>query len=235
MGLFGLSKKERVIWNMIKPGNKAEVSLYAEPNERYLTSVREIDDSRISIGTPSTGTAFLEVPRGTRINVEVQIYNPITGKICFISKIVHQEWVKNRFINISCPKRLSWVQLRKFFRIETIMDAEFSLISRADTSNSLDLGYPVLFTLIRNISEGGALLIIDRKMFTDRFRDMDIIMRFKLPTGYVVRVRARIVHAAALPAGEKYGVGVEFIKIATQDREELRKFVFTKSKSNYSI
>ncbi|MBD3264299.1 MAG: hypothetical protein GF375_04270 [Candidatus Omnitrophica bacterium] len=211
------------------------MSILVEPRETYITTVREVSDTYLSIRTPVSGTAFLEVPRGTRVNIEVQVYNSMSGKVCFKSKIIYQEWARNRFINIACPRKLSWVQQRKFFRVETIMDAEFSLINRNNKSTSLDLGYPVLFTLIRNISEGGALLVIDRRILTDDFRDMDMIIRLKLPDNHIFRARARVAHIAKLAAEEKYGAGVEFINISRQDQEKIRKFVVAKSKTNYMV
>ena len=94
MGILGLNKKERNIWNSIEIGSKVEFTL--KNKEKYKSTVSGIDYSNIYIKTPTVGNAFLDFPQKMPVDVELEVHHPRRAKVKFISKILGQEWLKEK-------------------------------------------------------------------------------------------------------------------------------------------
>lgn len=79
----------------------------------------------------------------------------------------------------------------------------------------------------RNISEGGICIILYEKFDVGDRLKLDI----ELPTQKKIAATGRIAwineFAVATPQEKRYDAGVEFLDISPQDRDEIKKFVFT--------
>ncbi|MFH0877006.1 MAG: PilZ domain-containing protein [Candidatus Omnitrophota bacterium] len=79
--------------------------------------------------------------------------------------------------------------------------------------------------LTKNISEGGICLTANEKLNTGELLLLDI----ELPNRRFIRAKGRVawVHEFDIRAkGKRYDVGIEFLEIQPQDREEIKKFMF---------
>ncbi|MCM8824137.1 MAG: PilZ domain-containing protein [Candidatus Omnitrophica bacterium] len=228
MGLFGLNSQEKAIWRMIKPQDTVKIKIKDNPEEKYFTKVADISDSFLFLYTPLLGTTFIEFPKN--IKVEVELFTPDGGRIRFVSRVLSQDWIKERIIKLSKPRSIERVQLRSYYRLEAILDVEYSLVSSMEIySLGLELKHPLSLALTRDISEGGALLIVDKRLEKDNL----INMRIKLPDSKAIRTRAKVLRVEETQAKGKYAVGVEFVKMDEDDKELLRRFIFNRGKERY--
>jgi c-di-GMP-binding flagellar brake protein YcgR len=224
MGFIVLNKKEKKVWNTIQPQDKVSISLIDDVEETYVSSVAAVDDLSLDVVTPHLGKFFIELPPKQRVHVEVEVCTPVSGRIKFNSKVTSGELQGRRIIRVARPKRLRWIQLRRYYRVETILDVEYTLVQKGGSP-------PRLFGLTKNVSERGVLLVTDQLIEIDR--DVILDMKIKLAAGVFVKMRGRIVRIEKLLPREKYGIGVDFEKISDVDREILRKFIFERGRQEY--
>jgi c-di-GMP-binding flagellar brake protein YcgR len=82
----------------------------------------------------------------------------------------------------------------------------------------------------RNISEGGICLIVYEDINIGDELSLDI----QLPTQQVIHAVGRVVWRSSFDLAKdswyRYDVGIEFINISPQDREMIKKFVFSLKK-----
>lgn len=228
MGLFGLSKSEKGIWNTIQKDNVVKIRIKDNPQERYYSKVEEVTDTSLYVVTPIVGTMLLELP--LNLAVEIEVYTPDGGRVRFISRVVSQEWMKDRTIQFAAPRSLERIQLRAFYRLEMVLDVEYSLFLPHELPpRGLELRYPLFLGLTKDISEGGALLLVDKPLEKGSIMNMKI----KLPDNNALRARAKILRTEELNVRGKFGVGVEFMYISEEDREILRRFIFLRSRERY--
>ncbi len=227
MGLFGLTGKEKAIWKTIRPLDTAKIKVGNTP-QTYITKVADVDDKSITLQTPIVGAYFLELHENDPIHVE--IYTPDGGRIKFVSRVVSQEWLRDKVTKLSLPRSVEKVQLRAYYRLEIVLDVEYSLIEgREASSESLDLKLPVYVGLTKDISEGGVLLIVDKVIAKGSIMNMKV----KLPSGEIIRTRGKVLRIEELSVRGKYGLGIEFMKVPDEDREKLRKFIFKRARERY--
>ena len=229
MGLFGLSRSEKVIWKVIKPFDKLMMMIDDDPQEVYQSRVVEIADAFITIETPMIGNTFLELTPQTKVGVE--LYTPDGGKIRFVSKVQCQEWLNERVIKLRRPRNVERVQLRSYYRLEILLYAEYSFVAAKQLhAKSTDLSYPIFAAITKDISETGVLLI------TDRYIDKGILIntKIKFPDKSTVKARAKVLRTLELSVKGKYGIGLGFVYMSEDDREALRRFIFKNSKKNIS-
>jgi c-di-GMP-binding flagellar brake protein YcgR len=221
MGIFGLSAREKAIWKAIKKGDSVTVTVGKEQQEKYKTSVCDVNEYFLYIQTPSIDKALLDVAQNTAISIEIEVFNPDNGKIIFESKVMGQEWFKEQRIQIARPRKLSWSQLRRHRRVETGLSAEFCFVEDDQANAGLNLVAPIFVAAVKNISENGALLVVDKLTAVETGAFVN--MKLKLADEYVVRCRAKILRIEVSEG--KYGLGLIFSKIGEKDRELLRKYI----------
>jgi len=217
MGILGLNKKERSIWNSIEIGNKVEFTL--KNKERYKSTVSGIDYTNIYIKTPTVGNAFLDFPQKMPVEIELEVHHPRRARVKFVSKILGQEWLKENCIKIACPHKIGWVELRWHYRIEVTLNATFSFVEEDEVG--LHVLHPAFMAIIKNISEGGALLVVD-KLMSIAVGSL-INMKIQLLPQTLLRTRAKVIHIESSKG--KYGLGIEWVIIGEKDKEDLRRFI----------
>jgi len=80
----------------------------------------------------------------------------------------------------------------------------------------------------KNISGGGICLITEEKL-----NEGDTLyLEIELPSGELIYARGRVVwvneyEIIGVEAKKKYDVGIEFIEIKEEDREEIGRYIFT--------
>jgi len=227
MGLRRLNRKERQIWNGIEAGNKVTISLKKGEREKYNSTVLEVGDANIYVKTPVVGEIYLDFFRNTPVEAELEVHTPQSGRIKFISKIVGQEWLKENCIKIACPRKIRWIQLRRHYRIEAELPAEFSFVKKNKPSGDLHVESPLLSTTVKNVSEGGASLVLD-KIESIQVNSLINIKIHLLPHS-LVRARAKIVHIEF--AMGKCGLGIEWVMMERKSREDLRRFILANLKN----
>ncbi|MBN2483013.1 MAG: PilZ domain-containing protein [Candidatus Omnitrophica bacterium] len=223
MGIFGLSFKEKKVWNSIAPANKISVRLKESPHDVYRSNVIEVTKKILMIKTPMLGMVYLEIMPNTVAMLEVEILNPLNGRIFFSSKIISQEWMKERTTRIAVPRSIKWVQLRRCFRLEIVLDCEYALTGARSPKDKFDLTSPVLFGLVRNISELGVFLITENIINIDVGTQLNL--KVNLAPGLLFRGRGKVLRIEKV--GDKFGLGIEFLATRENDREMLRKFIFS--------
>ncbi|MCM8824139.1 MAG: PilZ domain-containing protein [Candidatus Omnitrophica bacterium] len=221
MGIFGLNKKEREIWKSITPGSKVRIIL-KEEGEIYESQVKEVSDSYIYIYTPKFKDLFLDVPPHTK--VEIELINQYFGKVKFSSYMIAQEWLRDKIIKIPSPRRLYIIQRRYHHRVIVDLEGEFSFSSQ---DRGIDLIPPLLFSKIVNISEGGAMVVVDKLPSVEVGNFIDI--KINLSQDSLIRAKAKIIHIEIFEG--KYGLGIQFVKLPEVDKENLKKFII----SHFSI
>lgn len=222
MGIFGLSFREKKVWKSIAVHNKISVRLKSSPQDVYRSSVVDVNYKVLTIKTPMMGMVYLEILPKTVAMLEVEVMNPLNGRIFFSSRIISQEWMKERITKIAAPRSVKWVQLRRCFRLEIVLDCEYSAVAPRTPVQNLDLMTPVFFGLIRNLSELGAFLIVENAVDLEIGTQMNL--KIQLAPGLLFRARGRILRIEK--AQDKFGLGVEFLATRENDRDALRKFIF---------
>ncbi|MBD3246367.1 MAG: hypothetical protein GF333_05085 [Candidatus Omnitrophica bacterium] len=220
MGWFGLSGKEKAIWRAIKPGDKVTIMLGDEAQEKYETKVCDVNPYYVYVDTPEIDRALLDVVQNTPVKLEIEVFNPETGKIRFASKVLGQEWFKKQRIQVSRPRKIEWVQLRRHRRVPTALTAEFSFVED-DSTRHLNLSSESFTAKVQNVSEGGALLVIEKLMSVETGAQVNL--KITLSPEYTVRARGKIVRIEASEG--KYGLGIDFLRIGEKDKELLRKYI----------
>lgn len=231
MGIFGLTQKERNIWNNIKPGDRAQIFLGKSDNKAFETKVLDINDTNIYIKTPSVGLAYLELPRNLKVSIEIEMHVFKNGRARFVSWVRGQEWFKENAIRIASPKRIKWVDLRRKYRVEALLPVQFSFVDKKRSLGDLQIESPASQAELRNISEGGALIIVDKLTFV-KVGDF-INVKLELSSEGVWRARAKIIHIEL--AKTKYGLGIEWISLASNQSIALKEFVASKLKRSPTV
>jgi len=223
MGILKPKLKKRDIWSSIERGNKVQLALRDAEGEKYMSTVLERSDFHIYIKTPVTGKAYLDFSQNMPAGVAVEVYNPRRGKIKFTSKIVGQEWLKDNRIKIAYPNKIRCIQLRRHYRIEVALPAVFSLIDKEKIAGDLSVSEPGLSAVCENISEGGALMVLNKLISMQVGSYLNI--KIKLPPNFTIRVRGEVIHIEL--ARGKCGLGVEWVSMESKGRELLRRFIFS--------
>ncbi len=221
MGLFGLNRKEKNIWKNIKPGDKTQIFLKKVERKTFETKVLDVNDTNLYIQTPAIGQAYLELPRKTKVEIEIEMHTPESGKAKFTSRVRGQEWFKENAIKIIQPKKIKWVNLRRKYRVSVSLPTEFSFVDKDKIIGDLQIERPVYQAEIRNISEGGALIIVDKLTFVKVGDFMNI--KIHLTPENLWRARAKIVHIELAQA--KYGLGIEWVSLKNNQFAALKDFV----------
>ena len=226
MGLLRLSKKERDIWDSIEIGNEVEIILKNVGKEKYITTVLDITNTSIHVKTPMVGNAFIDLPHKMPVAVKLEVRNPQRGKISFNSRVIAQEWLKENSIKIACPRKLWWVQLRWHPRIEAELSAKFSFVEEGETDLDLHVAQPVYSAIVKNLSEGGALLVVDRLLSVGIGSSMN--MKVYLPSEVSIRARSKVVHMEFIHG--KCGLGIKWVTVEGREALALKDFIFANIK-----
>ncbi len=234
MGIFWLNKIERTIWRSIQPKDLVKFMLQEDPQEIYTTRVERVKEKTISIQTPLVEGAFLEILPQT--HVQVEIYTETFGKIRFVSRVNGQEWIQEQVILLSRPRRLTRIQLRRYYRIAAMLEVDYVVFSPMGVHvPGQSRQYTPYRGITKNISETGMLLISDRNLNRGDYIDM----RIKVPPSQEeasreeIHARGRIVRSTAIEVGSRYAVAVEIGKIDIENREKLRRYIFHKGRDLY--
>jgi len=228
MGLFGLSQKEKGVWKTIQPEDVIKIRIKDNPQEKYFSKVVSLDEASLAVETPIIGTTFLELPKD--LTVELEIFTPDGGRIKLSTKVISQEWTKERIITFAAPRSLERIQLRAFYRLDVVMDVEYCTFDSVSSApRGLEMKHPVLLGLTKDISEGGAFLLVDKMLVKNKIMNLKI----KLPDKQVLRARAKALRLEETGMRGKYAVGVEFMYMSEEDREILRRFIFLRSRERY--
>ncbi|MCM8824138.1 MAG: PilZ domain-containing protein [Candidatus Omnitrophica bacterium] len=223
MGIFGLNRQERLIWEKIEPNDRVRIRL--EDGRVYFSKVRRIDSNSIDIESLLEGLTFIELlPKSL---VYVEIISSQKGKIVFTTRVISPNWEGSNIIKLACPRTIENVQRRRFYRLEAILEVEYCLLSQEDINlDSLGLRPPIFNGFTKDISEGGIFFITTKLLDKETL----INMRIKLDERYIIRARGLVLRVDEASTKGKYGIGIEFVKISEEDKDFLRRFIFEKSK-----
>jgi Tfp pilus assembly protein PilZ len=111
-------------------------------------------------------------------------------------------------------------EMRKFFRLDINVNVQWSKVEeKADQKNG-DQG------VVKNISEGGICLIVDKKI---KIGDI-VILDIELLASKTIHARGRVAWIKPLSligveSKDRFDAGVEFTEISDSDREEIKKFI----------
>lgn len=213
---------------MIQVRDRVRVKERGSPSHGHFTSVIHADRREVAIMTPILGTSFWEVAPRTRVDMEIDVSSVGGGRVSFSSRVLAQEWGRNRCTKIVCPRSLSWVQLRQYVRIDVVVDVEFSIVDAKKAPPRISLGYPQFTAVTKNISEGGLLCLVPKNQQIESGKTVD--MRVKFDRNNSVLVRGKILRQLGFSVQDKYGLGVQFVLMSDQDKEKLRKFIFETGK-----
>lgn len=234
MGIFWLNRTERTIWRSIQPGNIVKFMLQDDPQEIYTTKVARPKEKSIMITTPFITGAFLELLPQTPLQIE--LYTEVFGKIRFISEVVSQEWVKDQVIEISRPRRLTRIQLRRYYRIAAALEVDYVIFSPMGVHTPGQAQqYMPYRGVTRNISETGLLLVGNRAVNRADYIDMRIRVNYapEMSLEEEIHTRGKVVRCTPLEA-DRYAIAIEVGKIDEENRERLRKYIFHKGRDLYS-
>lgn len=223
MGLFGLSAKEKLIWDNISSGDQARVFLEKKGLNPFKAKVLRVDEDSIYLETPAAGDVYLELPRKIRVLVEIEMYTLQRGKAKFSSWVRCQEWLRESSIKIACPKRIKWLDSRRSYRLGVSLAAEFSFVDTEKAAGDLTIGVSANQAEVKNISEGGAL-IISGELSSVNIGDF-INIKINLTGENFWRARAQIIH---IELGQKYGLGVEWVSLKKGQITGLKNFITAK-------
>ncbi|MBD3246369.1 MAG: hypothetical protein GF333_05095 [Candidatus Omnitrophica bacterium] len=211
MGFFGLNPQEKKIWESIEPGNKMCITLLRGRAESYSTTVIKADAGDLVCKIPQLGKISFEVPEREPVRVEVEVCNPRAGRIQFRSSVQKPHQEGRRVICVSKPRSLRWMQLRKHFRVEQVLNVEYAFVDPETGSDQIELRPPKFFALARNISEKGTFLITDN--IHELYPGMHVDMQLSFPGKDQFKARGRIVRTEKVPAEDQFGVAIEFLRI----------------------
>ncbi len=221
MGIFGLNQKEKKIWSSILPGDRARMFLKESRGKAFETIVSEINDTSIFLRTPLVGNAYLELPLKLKVNLEIDVCTLKKGKAVFISQVRGQEWLKENLIRIACPKKIKWLNMRRAYRICVSLAAEFCFVDKEKSLGDLQIEPPFYKAEIRNISEGGALVVVEKISCVNLGDFMNI--KIEISPGNTWKARAKVVHIELSQA--KYGLGIQWAALKESQSKALNHFL----------
>ena len=220
MGLFGLTKKEKSVWAGIKVGSKVKLFL-ANDFDTYRTKVKEVSSVYMEVSTPVVGNAFLEVREKTKVKVEVEVYAVNIAKMEFFSRVERHNWGREQTILLVCPRSIKYMNLRMCYRVEAKgVEGEFSF-SEESSSKGIEPRHPVFSAQVKNISQGGALLMAEKLLAIQKGALVNV--RIRLQAGILIRGICKVIRIE--PVQKKYGVAVEFLRMNEGDRKQLSLFI----------
>ncbi|MBD3246368.1 MAG: hypothetical protein GF333_05090 [Candidatus Omnitrophica bacterium] len=226
MGFFGLSKSERAVWSRISPGEKLRITLAGNPVESYPSEIVSVKSSEISIQTPVKKTSFVELPKNAEVDVD--LFTPDFGKISFRTRVREQNWSGKKVTKLACPRTLQRTQMRAYYRLDIIRDVEY-IIAEGKGAKKNTGKRPVFFGLTRDISEGGIQLIGNKGVPAGTF----LWLKIKLSERYSVRGLGQVLRAGRTQNQSKYSLGIKFVKMEQEDKEILRRFIFSKGRESF--
>ncbi|MBN2483012.1 MAG: PilZ domain-containing protein [Candidatus Omnitrophica bacterium] len=213
---------------MIQSGDKVRIRPKETKDKTHGSFVSHIEAAALYVNTPLDGTTYFEIAPRTPVEVDIEILGYGGGRVEFSSRIVSQQWDKKRLTKIACPRKLSWVQMRRYVRIDVVVDIEFSVVDAKKPSKNVSLGYPRFQGVTKNVSEGGLMLLVAKSSQVDVNQLID--MQVKLDRDDSFKVRGKILRQIGLPVQDKYVLGVQFTHISDADKEKLRRFIFETGK-----
>lgn len=210
--------------------------LQDDPQEIYGTKVVRVKDKSITVVTPLIEGAYLELLPQTPLQLE--LYTSVFGKIRFISHVLGQEWIKDQVLEISRPRRLTRIQLRRYYRIEAVLEVDYVVFSSTGAHLPGEARqYAPYRAVTKNISETGMMFVGDHSLNKGDYIDMKIKVTYP-PESQLdseeVKARGRIVRCTQIEVGSRYAVAIEIGKIDAENQERLRRYIFHKGRDLYS-
>jgi c-di-GMP-binding flagellar brake protein YcgR len=130
--------------------------------------------------------------------------------------------------HIAQPKSIERVQRRQSFRLEKIIDVQYKALLSFDADSDPDRIAADRPAVAKNISEGGALLVLnDRFMGSETFLKVQITLDVQVVISALARVLDQKPHPE-VPG--KVITRVQFVTIKENDKDEIRKFVLLHSR-----
>jgi c-di-GMP-binding flagellar brake protein YcgR len=225
MGMFGLTKYERAVWNRIQPQEKIKLFLHNDPQQAYMTEVVEVTDSFIRVKTPLQHNAGLTLSPGMQVGAE--LFSADFGKLEFVSKVSVQEGPGQSVTKISCPRSIKQTQVRKFYRLQLMLDVE-CILFEVKNGRLEPRGNP-FHAFTKDVSEGGLMLVSEKWVEKGNYLDL----RITLASNQRMSAVGKVVRTIAGTDGAKCLLGLEFAKISNEDRELLRLFIFQRARRKY--
>jgi len=219
MGLFGLTEKERKLLSRLDPGTPVKVC-FPKTYEAFQSKVEKIGSDAIYISAPKAGNAFLEIEKGTRLKLELEVYRRSVARMSFQTRVIDHNWAQGETVKLCLPRKLLLRESRRYYRIEVALPAEFILVE--DKNNrSRDVTAPYFTGTIKNISESGALIQVEKLMSIEQGALLNLQVRLK--DKQLLKIRAGVLHIH--PVQGKFGIGVQFLFMNSNGRGQLREYI----------
>jgi c-di-GMP-binding flagellar brake protein YcgR len=223
MGWFGLSKQQQLYWQNLTAGDRVDITVREAVETIYQTRIESISAQSVSLRTPRIGSSVLELK--PKAICELCVYKR-NGLYRFKTYLIRHDWSDRAgLMEFAKPGVIVRVENRQHFRLNVVVPVQYGVLPTHVVDPDVAVNIPY-FSVTKNISEGGVLIVVDNLVPDNALVKLKINLEM---FGFVNAV-GRILEQKKLDLEHKIALRLQFVKIATEDRETIRKFVFEKSR-----
>ena len=180
----------------------------------YSTRVEDVDATRIAVQPPIVQGQPVPLPRGTRVELEVnRAEQPGQGLYRAVTVVLGKDPGELGFVHLQKPESWQRVQAREFFRVPAILAVQ---IRAADEESA-----PWMIGQTRDISGGGCLLLLGQPFRVGETVELSLSLpdRRINAKGTVKRVKKPEEGPDSL-----WSLAIAFTEIAERDRDAIIRF-----------
>jgi len=185
--------------------------------------IKAISNMEVIIACLGEESGAKNLPLGTKIRVVFS--HEIHGLLSFTGIIINKE--KNetqRLFQVRIDDHFTKIQRRKYFRLDSYLEAEYRLIENANISNEKNndvLQYRK--AQLKNISYNGALILIDEHVHKNSTIDLILLLTDQTD----IKMRCSIIKISEIEVRgmKKYELNLSLINMNQCDKESLKKFI----------
>ncbi|QNU65854.1 flagellar brake protein [Ruminiclostridium herbifermentans] len=220
--------------NKLEVGTKLEIKIphttSSDSSDTYSSQLIDIIDNKtVSIAAPISDGTF----KYLNIGLDLFVYFLDENKdFLFFSAIVkgHRKNGPVEAFDITIVSEIKKVQRREAYRLETALICKYAIVDseliNSDSPNFPDINNAVFWdTSTTNISSNGISLHLDAPLEAGTI----LYIIVNLDKNSKIRVLAQVKRSLRKD-GNKYMVGMHFIKIHSRDLEVLTKFIFAQQR-----
>lgn len=188
--------------------------------------IKAISNMEVIIASKVEESGTKNLPLGTKIRVVFS--HEIHGLLSFTGIIINKEKTAiQRFFQVEIDGHITKIQRRKYFRLDSYLEAEYRLIEGANIANEKNNAVPQYRKAqLKNISYNGALIVIKEQIHKNSIIDLILLLTDQTD----IKMRCSIIKVSEIEAMgmKKYELNLCLIHMNQGDKEMLKKFI-TKS------
>jgi c-di-GMP-binding flagellar brake protein YcgR len=218
-----------------KLGTKLELelvnSLGQKIGQTYISQLIDIfDEKSIAISAPIHESRLMLINNGTKIRI-IFLHHKL-GLVCFCGTVTNKEKTENLVLfNIKIDTELEKIQRRNYFRLDSLLNAEYFVISTeaVEDGSQTDLSAAPLDkeykkAIAKNLSGSGACIVVGE----DIPKGALIEAKIYFTKDSSIKAKFKVIRNKPIEANreKKYELGLHTAQISVKDQDAVIKYIF---------